>query len=86
MEIFSGFLVTGLSMILIGAILIFISLRASPRVRTSSQSTKIIESIQFMVNGRRVWILTALIISALLITYLIARTVYPNSFGGIISG
>jgi TRAP-type C4-dicarboxylate transport system permease small subunit len=84
MEIFSGFLVVGLLMIIAGAILIYISLHASPQdVYEYSDSTRNLGTISIAVNGGRKWILTALIISGVLITYLIAKNIYPSIFGGI---
>lgn len=84
MEITSGFIVVGLLMTIAGAIMIFVSLNASPQDKyENSDSIRYIGSIPIAVNGRRVWILTALIISVVLITFLIIKTVYPSILGGI---
>lgn len=84
MEIFSGFLVVGLLMIIAGAILIFVSLQASPQdVYEYSDRTIYVGIARGSMNSGRKWILTALLISSILIIFLIAKNIYPNIFGGI---
>ena len=42
--------------------------------------------LPIIVKDGRKWILTALIISALLIAYLATKTYYPNLLGGVVNG
>ena len=79
MWISNGFLTVGLMMALIGAILIYKSLRASPReITENGRDVRYIGSIPIMVNGSRKWILTAFLITAIILVYLTVRSMYPN--------
>jgi hypothetical protein len=83
MEIVSGFLIVGLIMTLAGAILIFISLRASPQeILGDSDEVSYFGSIPMVVKDGRKWILIALIISVVFLSYIIVKTTFPSIFGG----
>jgi len=87
MEISSGFLIMGLLMTLAGAILIYVSLRASPNeLDGDNDGVRYVLGIPIIVNGGRRWILAALLISSLLIFYLLTKSVYPNILGDMFSG
>jgi len=87
MEISSGFLIVGLLMALVGAILIYKSLRASPsEVTEENDGVRYIGPIPIMVNGERKWILVALIITSVIILYLVTKSVYPELLGGVTVG
>lgn len=83
----SGFLIVGLLMVLAGAILIYKSLKASPKeLAEDGEGVVYIGPLPIVVKDGRKWILTALIISALLIAYLATKTYYPNLLGGVVNG
>jgi uncharacterized membrane protein len=87
MEISSAFLVIGLLMTLIGAILIYKSLRASPHdILDNREGIRYIGSIPIIVNGGRKWIVAALLVTAMVIVYLVTKSFYPNVFGGFLNG
>jgi uncharacterized membrane protein len=87
MEISSGFLIVGLLMTLAGALLIYLSLRARPNeLKEENNEIRYIGPIPIIVNGGRKWILTALVISSILIVYLITKSVYPELLGGVFVG
>jgi uncharacterized membrane protein len=85
MAITSGFLIAGLLMTLGGAILIYLSLKASPaELAEDSEGVVYIGPLPIVVKGERKWILAALIISSVLIMYLATKTYYPSLFGGAV--
>ena len=87
MEISSGFLIIGLLMTLAGAILIYVSIRASPHdLNEENDGVRYIAGIPIIVNGERKWILAALVISSILILFLITKSLYPNILGDMLSG
>jgi uncharacterized membrane protein len=84
MEISSGFLLVGLVMTLAGTILIYLSLRADlQELHGDSDGVWYIGFIPIVVNGGRKWILTALLITAVIFSYLVVKTTYPSIFGGL---
>jgi uncharacterized membrane protein len=87
MEISSGFLIVGLLMALVGAILIYKSLRASPHELTEdNDGVRYIGPIPIIVNGGRKWILAAVMITAVIIIYLVTKSMYPELLGGVSVG
>lgn len=87
MDVSSGLLIIGLLMALAGAILIYKSLRASPReMAEDNGEIKYIGSVPIMIDGNRKWILVALMISTVLIVYLATKSFYPDIFGGVLNG
>lgn len=85
MAITSGFLIVGLLMTLAGAILIYMSLKASPKeLAEDSEGVVYVGPLPIVVKDGRKWILAALIISAVLIMYLATKTYYPSLFGGAV--
>ncbi|MBD3173438.1 hypothetical protein GF326_13325 [Candidatus Bathyarchaeota archaeon] len=87
MDVSSGFLIIGLLMALAGAILIYKSLRASPREMAEDDGeVRYIGSVPLMLDGGRKWILVALMISTVLIVYLATKSFYPDIIGGVLNG
>lgn len=85
MAITGGFLILGLLMTLAGAILIYMSLKASPKeLAEDSEGVVYVGSVPIVVKDGRKWILAALIISTVLIAYLATKTYYPNLLGGAV--
>lgn len=80
-----GFLIVGLLMTLAGAILIYMSLKASPKeLAEDSEGVVYVGPVPIVVKDRRKWILAALIISTVVIAYLATKTYYPSLFGGVV--
>lgn len=87
MEISSGFLVAGLLMVIVGAILIYRSLRASPsELNEEDNGVTYFGPVSIDVKSERMLILTALIIASMVILYLVTKSLYPDLFGGIAVG
>ena len=85
MAITSGFLIVGLLMTIAGAILIYMSLKASPReLAEDREGVVFVGPLPIVVKDGRKWILAALIISSVLIMYLATKTYYPGLFGGAV--
>ncbi len=84
MAITSGFLIAGLLMTLAGAILIYMSLKASPSELAEADGVLFIGTLPIVVKDERKWILTALVITSVLIMYLAVKNYYPGVFGGVI--
>jgi uncharacterized membrane protein len=81
----SGFLIVGLLMVLAGAVLIYMSLKASPKeLAEDSEGVVYIGPLPIVVKDGRKWILAALIITAVLIAYLATKTYYPDLLGGAV--
>ncbi len=84
MDISSGFLIVGMLMVLIGGILIYKSLLASPHeITENGKGVRYIGPIPIVVNGSRKWILAALIVTSIILVYLIVRSMYPGILGGV---
>jgi uncharacterized membrane protein len=84
MEISGGFIIVGLLMTLAGTILIYQSMRADPKeLHGDSDDVRYIGSIPIIVNGGRKWIITALVLTAVIFSYLVVKTLYPSIFGGV---
>ena len=74
MEITSGFLLVGGFITLVGAFLIFLSLRAGPNEVSRKEGVFNIGPIPIMVTGIRKWIITALGITSVILVWLISST------------
>lgn len=85
MAISSGFLIIGALMTLAGAILIYKSLKASPKeIAEDRDGVLFLGPVPIVVKDGRKWIFTALVITAVLIVYLATKSVYPGIFGGAV--
>jgi len=78
MEVSSGVILIGIAMILVGAILIYKSLRASPwELKNSPNEVRYIGPIPIMINGSRRLVLTAAIVASILILLLVVNSFFP---------
>lgn len=81
----SGFLIVGLLMTLVGAILIYMSLKASPKELADNEEGILhIGPVPIVVKDGRKWIFAALVIFSLLIVFLATKTYIPGILGGLL--
>jgi uncharacterized membrane protein len=83
MEIISGFLLVGGLITLVGAFLIYLSLRAGPREVSHREGVFYLGPIPIMVTGVRKWIITALGITSIILVWLVSRTLNLSILGWI---
>ncbi len=74
MGIISGFLLVGGLITLVGAFLIYLSLRAGPQEVSRREGVFYLGPIPIMVTGVRKWIITALGITSIILVWLVSST------------
>ena len=73
MEFTSGFLVIGFLMSLVGAILIYQSIRATPsEVRSRINGIMFIGPIPIVISGSRKWIIAAIVTACVIMIWLVS--------------
>lgn len=82
----SGFLIVGLLMTLAGAILVYMSLRASPNDFETQDGVLFLGPLPIVVKDGRKWIFAAVVITMVVMVYLATKSVIPGLLGGIING
>lgn len=83
MEIISGFLIVGGLITLVGAFLIYLSLRAGPQEVSRREGVFYLGPIPIMVTGVRKWIITALGITSIILVWLVSSTLNLSIMGWI---
>ena len=83
MEIISGFLLVGGLITLVGAFLIYLSLRAGPQEVSRREGVFYLGPIPIMVTGVRKWIITALGITSIILAWLVSSTLNLSIMGWI---
>ena len=81
MEISSGFLLIGGFITLVGAFLIYLSLRAGPQEVSRKESIFYLGPIPIMVTGVRKWIIAALGITGVILVWLVSSTLNLSIMG-----
>ena len=74
MGIISGFLLVGGLITLVGAFLIYLSLRAEPQEVSHKKGVFYIGPLPIMVTGARKWIIAALGITSIILVWLVSST------------
>ena len=74
MEIINGFLLVGSLITLVGAFLIYLSLRAVPQEVSRREGVFYLGPIPIMVTGVRKWIIAALGITSVILVWLVSST------------
>ena len=81
MEIISEFLLVGGLITLVGAFLIYLSLRAGPQEVSRREGVFYLGPIPIMVTGVRKWIITALGITSIILVWLVSSTLNLTIMG-----
>lgn len=81
MEIISEFLLVGGFITLVGAFLIYLSLRAGPQEVSRREGVFYLGPIPIMVTGVRKWIITALGITSIILVWLVSSTLNLTIMG-----
>ncbi|HUV33455.1 MAG TPA: DUF131 domain-containing protein [Candidatus Desulfaltia sp.] len=82
MVVSGGFLALGLTMTVIGAIMVYLSLRARPsEAQSKGVGVIFIGPIPLVIGGSRKWVLAALGVAAVIMVVMIARAAEPNLIG-----
>lgn len=81
MEIFSGFLLVGGFIALVGAFLVYLSLRAGPQEVSRREGVFYLGPIPIMVTGVRKWIIAALGITGVILVWLVSSTLKLSIMG-----
>lgn len=82
MDVSSGFLALGLSLTIVGVVMVYISLRAgSLEAQSKGLGVIFIGPIPLIVGGSGKWVLTALGVAALVMMVLMIRVFEPNMIG-----
>ena len=81
MEIISEFLLVGGLITLVGAFLIYLSLRAGPQEVSRREGVFYLGPIPIMVTGVRKWIITALGITSIILVWLVSSTLNLTIIG-----
>jgi len=82
MEVSSGILFVGVALTLLGAFLVYLSLRAGlGELDVKAGGVIFIGSIPIMVGGGRKWIIAALGVTAIMMLYMISKQVRPDLIG-----
>ncbi len=83
MEIFSGFLLVGGFIALVGAFLVYLSLRAGPQEVSRREGVFYLGPIPIMVTGVRKWIIAALGITGVILVWLVSSTLNLSIMGWV---
>jgi len=82
MEVSSIILFFGVTLTLLGAFLVYLSLRAEPgELDAKAAGVIFIGPIPIIVGGSRKWIITALGITAIIMLYMISKQIRPDLIG-----
>jgi len=81
MEISSGFILVGGLITLVGAFLIYLSLRAGPQEVARKDGVFYLGPIPIMITGVRKWIITALGITGVILVWLVSSTLNLSTMG-----
>jgi uncharacterized membrane protein len=82
MDVSSGFLAVGAVMVVAGAIMVYMSLRAGPsEVRSGGAAVIFIGPIPIVVGGSRKWVVAALGAAAVILLVMIMRSAQPDLIG-----
>jgi len=81
MGIVSGFLLVGGLITLVGAFLIYLSLRAGPQEVSHKEGVFYIGPLPIMVTGIRKWIIAALGITGVILVWLVSSTLNLSTMG-----
>lgn len=82
MDVSSGILFVGVALTLLGAFMVYLSLRAGPReLDAKAVGVIFIGPIPIMVGGGRKWIIAALGVTAIMMLYMISKQVRPDLIG-----
>jgi len=82
MEVSSGILFVGVALTLLGAFMVYLSLRAGPgEFDVKAAGVVFIGSIPILVGGCRKWIIAALGVTAIMMLYMISKQVRPDLIG-----
>ena len=82
MDVSSGFLAVGAVMVVAGAIMVYMSLRAGPsEVKSGGAAVIFIGPIPIVLGGIRRWVLTALGAAAVILLVMVMRSAQPELIG-----
>jgi len=82
MEVSSGLLFVGVALTLLGAFLVYLSLRAGPGdVDAKAVGVIFIGPIPIILGGSRKWIIAALGVTAIIMLYMISKQIRPDLIG-----
>lgn len=82
MDVSSGFLAVGAVMVIAGAIMVYMSLRAGPsEVQSGGAAVIFVGPIPLVVGGSRKWVLTALGAAAVILLVMVMRSAQPELVG-----
>jgi uncharacterized protein (TIGR00304 family) len=82
MEVSSGLLFVGVGLTLLGAFLVYLSLRADAgELDAEAAGVIFIGPIPIILGGGRKWIIAALGVTAILMLYMISRQIRPDLIG-----
>ena len=82
MEVSSGLLFVGVALTLLGAFLVYLSLRAGPReVDAKAVGVIFIGPSPIILGGGRKWIIAALGVTAIIMLYMISKQIRPDLIG-----
>jgi uncharacterized membrane protein len=82
MDVSSGFLAVGAVMVVAGAIMVYMSLRAGPsEVRSGGAAVIFIGPIPIVVGGSRKWVVAALGAAAVILLAMVMRSAQPDLIG-----
>ncbi|HUV55270.1 MAG TPA: DUF131 domain-containing protein [Candidatus Krumholzibacteriaceae bacterium] len=82
MEVSSGLLFVGVALTLLGALLVYLSLRAGPgELDAKAAGVIFIGPIPIIVGGNRKWIIAALGVTAIIMLYMISKQIRPDLIG-----
>ncbi len=81
MEIINGFFLVGGLITLVGAFLIYLSLRAGPQEVSRREGVFYLGPVPIMVTGFRKWIIAALGITSVILVWLVSNTLNLSIIG-----
>lgn len=82
MDVSSGFLAVGAMMVVAGAIMVYMSLRAGPSEAKSGGAAVIfIGPIPIVLGGSRKWVVAALGAAAVILLVMVIRSAQPELIG-----
>jgi len=82
MDVSSGILFVGVALTLLGAFMVYLSLRAGPgELNAKAGGVIFIGPIPIIVRGGRKWIIAALGVTAIMMLYMISKQIRPDLIG-----
>ena len=82
MEVSSGFLFAGVTLVAVGVYLVYLSLRAGPgEADSEAVGVILIGPIPIIIGGGRKWIIAALAVIAVIMLYMVSKQISSNMIG-----